>query len=287
MACHHLALDQQQEKEWGGGLRKGLEVALALADDQVTLPKELLEFRTAGGQRGAGAAGAVVDYPAEVGQSAELGVGGQGVVDDRARLDHQDHRFAELFDEEAVKDQLAAVVGQVEDAFGLGQPLLKPGEVIDRRGAFQAGDDGPFNIELLLGAIVDDVAGDGQPGRGCQGVRRIGDELPQARHEGQGGAVALLLQDGKGVGDLAESGEGGVEGHGVFRRGEGQVEGREQLLGGPDHGRLHFRAGPGYQGDMFCLAQKAGKAFGRGAHRLFLEVAGEVGIASLRGGAEP
>lgn len=221
VVTHHRALDGEEEVERRFHLGECLEIPLAFADDEVRRVKEVAELLRTGGQRRPGAVGAVADNPAEPVQSTGDGVCMQGVVDDGTLLDNKDDFPVQLFDDQPVKNELAAVVAEIEYRSGPVEIGAECGIVIDRWFPVQGRADGPFDVEGVAGAVINDVAGQGKEQGGIKRIVSRSDLLADAGNEIEGQLVALPFQSAEGVGAGGDLGDEPIESHRVFRRARG------------------------------------------------------------------
>jgi hypothetical protein len=191
---------------------------LALRDDQRRSIKAFAEHLGAARQQGPRGGRAVVDDLFCLTQSGGKGVVTCGVVDDRPGFDDVSDRSGERFDQDAVKDRLARVVGEVEDGVGLGQSFPKRGQPVDGEWLCEHPRQRRLQLKAFGHPMVDDVAGNCDAHGSVQGVETRADLSAQKRKQHKGLVSGLFLYLAVRVGILRPSADQPMDGLRHFRR---------------------------------------------------------------------
>ena len=125
--------------------------------------------------------GAIVNHRDECRDASQCGVLAQGVVEDRLAA-HRDGHFGhrQRLDEEAIQHNLASVVGEKEDAFGLFRRVEKFLRVASQRLVPQGGKQlrQVLGCDLGLRTAIKQIAGHGKPDDRMEWIVSGCDEFP-------------------------------------------------------------------------------------------------------------
>ena len=114
LVCDHGALGLEHQEHLAIGVIQRFVVSLAFCNDQIGLIKTPAELITAIVKKSPWRIGAIVDHFDDIGESGDLDVAALCIIQYGRASHNQGHAIsAKLFDQQAIENDLASVVGQI------------------------------------------------------------------------------------------------------------------------------------------------------------------------------